>query len=103
MSFLISTKLIAGSNKLRRSSVVKGFITAVVKKGMGIILNRGRFLSVQATAVPSRAEIPEQFRWVISDIYPDDAAWEDDYKQLLRMIPELQGLQGTLGSLVSIY
>src|SRR3954451_23703618 len=43
-----------------------------------------------------REEVPEQFKWNLSDIFPDWSAWEDGYKQLEAGIDRYASLQGTL-------
>src|SRR4051812_29040659 len=43
-----------------------------------------------------REEVPEQFKWNLSDIFPDWSAWEDGYKQLESGIARYAALKGTL-------
>jgi len=52
-------------------------------------------------ALPERAEIEEQYKWNLADIYADDAAWQADYEQAQAMVNELEGLRKELGELDS--
>jgi oligoendopeptidase F len=45
----------------------------------------------------NRAEIPAEFRWDFSAIYPSWAAWEDDMKVLDTRMAAFVALKGTLG------
>ena len=47
--------------------------------------------------VPLRSEIPDTFKWKLSDIYASDAAREAEYEQARAGLPRLTALQGTLG------
>ncbi|MCS7288097.1 MAG: oligoendopeptidase F [Roseiflexus sp.] len=44
--------------------------------------------------VPRRDEIPEQYRWDLTTIYPDDAAWERDIAAIEQMLGDVSALQG---------
>ena len=48
----------------------------------------------EATA---RADIPEKYRWNLSDLYASDDAWESAFDAAGRMIEQLPSRQGTLG------
>ncbi|MFL5806901.1 MAG: oligoendopeptidase F, partial [Roseiflexaceae bacterium] len=50
-----------------------------------------------AQKVPRRDEIPVEYTWDLTLMYPDDAAWEQDVAQLEAMILESATLQGTIG------
>jgi oligoendopeptidase F len=54
-------------------------------------------MSTKRQQLPLRHEIPEQYRWSVTDIYPSDTAWEDDYRRVEEMIPLLARYRGTLG------
>src|SRR4051794_24920761 len=43
-----------------------------------------------------REDVPERFKWNLSDIFPDWNAWEDGYKQLESGIARYAALKGTL-------
>lgn len=47
--------------------------------------------------LPSRSDVPEQYKWRLSDIYASDAAWEDDYTIAQNELPKLAERKGTLG------
>ena len=40
---------------------------------------------------PSREEIPDQFKWKLTDIYSSDEAWEADFKRLKGLLEEMKG------------
>lgn len=40
---------------------------------------------------PSREEIPNEFKWKLTDIYSSDEAWEDDFQRLKRLLEEMKG------------
>ena len=45
----------------------------------------------------NRAEIPENYRWRLEDIFPTDADWEASLSAISPLIDELQSLRGQLG------
>jgi oligoendopeptidase F len=45
-----------------------------------------------------RNQIPDQFKWNLADIYPNDAAWRSAKEALAAQLPELGQFQGKLGS-----
>ncbi len=48
-------------------------------------------------ALPSRQEIPEQYKWRLEDIYPSDEAWEQDFNNAQKMAAEIEAYRGKLG------
>lgn len=44
--------------------------------------------------VPRRDEVPEQYRWNLTTIYADDAAWEQDVAAIEQMLSDVAALQG---------
>ncbi len=48
--------------------------------------------------VPCRDEIPLEYTWDLTTIYPDDTAWEQDVARLEQMLPEIAALKGTLSA-----
>jgi oligoendopeptidase F len=48
--------------------------------------------------VPDRSEIPDAFKWRLSDIYASDEDWEADFEKMKAEIPKLASMKGTLGS-----
>ena len=49
------------------------------------------------TALPSRAEVPERFKWRLTDIYKNEDAWEKDFKATEKRLPEIAKFSGKLG------
>ncbi|WP_205079564.1 oligoendopeptidase F [Pelotomaculum sp. FP] len=47
--------------------------------------------------IPTRAEVPEQYKWRLEDIYASDAEWERDFQKLRIMVKEIQAFKGRLG------
>ena len=47
--------------------------------------------------LPSRSDIPDQYKWRLNDIYATDAKWEEDYTVVKGEVPKLAARQGTLG------
>ncbi|RMF10781.1 MAG: oligoendopeptidase F [Candidatus Neomarinimicrobiota bacterium] len=45
-----------------------------------------------------RAEIPDQYKWNLSDIYADWDAWQQDYERLQQLMNDYAALKGTLSS-----
>ncbi len=44
-----------------------------------------------------RAEVPEHLTWNLTDIYPDDTAWEEALAAVLAEVPSVTQYQGRLG------
>jgi len=47
--------------------------------------------------VPARSEVPEEAKWRLSDIYPSDEAWEEDFQRLKEEIGRAGRFQGKVG------
>jgi len=41
-----------------------------------------------------RSEIDEQYKWRLEDIFPDDSAWEGEFRRVQKEIPKLKKNQG---------
>ncbi len=54
-------------------------------------------LAVGAAAAAERADVPDKYKWNLKDLYPSDDAWAAARDGLVRRIPDLAKLQGTLG------
>ena len=52
---------------------------------------------IETQQVPRRDEIPTEYTWDLSTIYPDDRAWEAALERLDARVPELAQLQGRTG------
>jgi len=55
------------------------------------------FAEIASAKSPERKEIATDMTWDLSDLYADDAAWEQAKDRLSENISTLQGLRGTLG------
>lgn len=53
-------------------------------------------MGMMKTYFESREEIPEQYRWRVDKIYPDDESWEKEFQAMQTRINELDSLPGTL-------
>jgi len=47
--------------------------------------------------IPKREEIPEEFTWDLSDMFPSDAAWAEEYEALKEMPARVAAFRGRLG------
>jgi len=50
----------------------------------------------EGNIVPTRAEIDEQYKWRLEDIYETDEDWETDYNRLEKKIPSIEKYKGKL-------
>ena len=46
----------------------------------------------------TRGQIPVEYKWKLEDIYPSDAAWEEEFQRASAEIPGLGELKGTIAS-----
>lgn len=46
--------------------------------------------------LPAREEIPEQYKWKLEDIYPNDELWEQDFRRVEAAAGEIGSYQGRL-------
>ena len=51
----------------------------------------------ETTAIPQRADIDDQYKWNLADMYPDQAAWDKDFESFKAAIPLFAEYQGKLG------
>ncbi len=49
------------------------------------------------TTIPERKEIPVEYTWDLTDIFPDDEAWAAERTALLEMPAKMEAFAGTLG------
>lgn len=47
--------------------------------------------------MPKRSEVQKQYTWDLTQIYADDAAWENAFDEVKGSLPEVSGYQGKLG------
>ena len=50
-----------------------------------------------ADKIRTRAEIPEEYKWKITDIYADDTLWEKDYELVKSRLAEFEKFHGNAG------
>ncbi|MEE1523715.1 MAG: M3 family metallopeptidase, partial [Lacticaseibacillus paracasei] len=48
--------------------------------------------------LPAREDVPTQLTWDLTTIYPDDSAWETDFKAVRAQAKAAVALKGTLGN-----
>ena len=46
--------------------------------------------------IPARADIPEEFKWKLEDLYADDSAWEQDFSSMPEAMRDLAVFHGKL-------
>lgn len=51
----------------------------------------------EAKTIPQRSQIPQEFTWDTTDLYPSDQAWQEDFQALQTMTATLAGYDGRLG------
>ena len=56
------------------------------------------FLFASAVPAVERSEIPAEYKWDLTSLYPDEAAWAVAKQELVASIPKLGEWQGKLGS-----
>ena len=49
------------------------------------------------SAVPKRQELPFEYTWNLESFYANDQQWEQDFKRLEGLLPDLAQLAGTIG------
>ena len=54
-------------------------------------------IKVTAEEVPERAQIDDKYKWDLTAMYADAAAWQADRVRFLAMLPEISRFKGTLG------
>lgn len=59
-------------------------------------INKKFFSHVTSSAIPSREEIEEKYKWDVSHIYKTDSEWEKDFEWVEHQIPGYAKFQGTL-------
>ena len=61
-------------------------------------------LALTSARATERAQVPEQYKWKLTDLYPSEAAWKTAKEGIERRIPALARFQGRLGhSAESLY
>lgn len=52
--------------------------------------------TLAADEVPERADVPAEFRWDLTAMYADTAAWEADRERFFAVLPEIEAFKGRL-------
>src|SRR5262249_14416975 len=52
---------------------------------------------IMTSTLPKRSEVQIEYTWDLDTIYPNDAAWEQDFSRVSAVLPELAKYQGRLG------
>ena len=50
-----------------------------------------------ANKVLKRSETDKKYTWRLEDIYPDAAAWREEYAEALKVAEEIEGYKGKIG------
>jgi oligoendopeptidase F len=59
-------------------------------------------ITITFSQSPERKEVPEKYKWNLSDIYPSVEAWQSDVKMLNTEVADLSSYQGKLGESADI-
>lgn len=51
-----------------------------------------------SSQVPDRAQVPEQYKWHLHDIYADESLWQKDFAKLQAMLTDIARFKGRLVS-----
>jgi oligoendopeptidase F len=54
-------------------------------------------LETGSGAIPARRDVPDEFKWKLSDIYASDGEWERDFSRVKGELPHLSAMSGSLG------
>lgn len=52
--------------------------------------------------LPKRSDIPDQYKWDLTQIYPTDQEWEEAFTRVKEMLPKLKEYKGKLGNSASV-
>ena len=47
--------------------------------------------------LPTRAEIPNEYKWRLEDLFPSDDAWEKAFAAVEETLPKISAFKGRLG------
>src|ERR671932_1992810 len=59
------------------------------------IIFRGE--TIMPTALPRRADVPEEHTWDLHSVFPSDEAWEAALAEVSAALPDLETFRGKLG------
>ncbi len=72
-------------------------MTHLLPHAVVVAIVAGVVVSVSAQQA-DRASVPEKYRWDLTKIYQDDAAWRAAKDTLVKELPAIEPFKGTLGS-----
>ena len=52
---------------------------------------------MQNNSIPKRSEVPAEFTWDLTDIFPSDEAWKEEYEAMKRVPEQVAAYRGKLG------
>ena len=52
--------------------------------------------SVNSKTLPARSEVDQKYKWKLEDIYSSDDMWENDFKEIKKLLPEISGFKEKL-------
>ena len=58
-------------------------------------------MSIPATALPARDQIPAEYKWKIEDIYASEALWQSDFDKIKTLLPVFANYTDTLAQSAS--
>lgn len=64
--------------------------------GFAILFAFSTLIAVAAEEMPERSQIEDKYKWDLTAMYPNTAAWDADYKWIESKLPELQAYQGKI-------
>ena len=64
---------------------------------MGCLLLATVTLAQDAGGPPERSEVAAQYKWNLTDMYPSEQLWDEDYQKIEGRIKQFAALKGTTG------
>ncbi|MCP4702985.1 MAG: oligoendopeptidase F family protein, partial [candidate division Zixibacteria bacterium] len=72
------------------------FIATITVLLFLVIISTSQFVQAKPNTL-IRDEIPDEYKWDFSDIYPDWETWSADMVKLERLMDDYAAMQGTIG------
>lgn len=72
---------------------VKSLKKAVLATAIALVIPA----TTLAQEVPERADIPAEYKWDLTAMYADTAAWEADKEKVIALLPSMDAYKGKLG------
>ena len=69
-----------------------------IRRALTIIAAVAALVAAATAQERDRAKIPDQYKWNLADIYPNEAAWRAAKDKLAAELPQLRQFQGKLAS-----